>query len=426
MPRYNDLILSEKQRHGTLSEVEKFKRAVTEIESAELEEEWHREVLTAAIQSEIENLQRQISEYDLLKSGGIAFAKSFSLERLPDVLVRARIASGLTQTDLATRLELKPQQIQRYEASDYQGASLARLIEISRVLGVCVEALFRNRRDEQGGLLVWSREDEIDWEQMPIKEMVERDWFSVPSDEHRFDTTRRFFENACDDPRLFGVLHRKKVRGDATIDEYSLLAWQARVMQQANLLIQRKGNPQFNGDDGWLPELKALTQATDGPTRAVDLLAENGIALVVEKCLDRSILDGAAMMNTNGNPVIGLTLRYDQLDRFWFVLFHEIAHVFLHLAPTHGFDFFDDDDTSIDDILEREAEEFALDTLIAPDEWHRCTSRVTLNDQAVRMDAARLAVGASIVAGRIRRESGDCSILSEFVVDVDVRKQFDL
>ena len=163
------MLLSDKQRHGSIFEIENFKRAVTKIESAELEEEWHRDVQIAAIQSEIENLQQQIAEYDLLKSGGITFARSFSLECLPDVLVRARIASGMTQTDLATRLHLKPQQIQRYEASNYQGASLARLIEISSVLGVCVEAFFRNQRDEQGGLLVWSREKEIDWERLPIR-----------------------------------------------------------------------------------------------------------------------------------------------------------------------------------------------------------------------------------------------------------------
>ncbi|MCY4127802.1 MAG: helix-turn-helix domain-containing protein [Gammaproteobacteria bacterium] len=417
------MLLSDKQRHSSIREIGNFKRDLTEIESAELEEEWHREVQIAAIQSEIENLQQEIAEYDLLKSGGITFAKSFAMERLPDVLVRARIASGMTQTDLATRLDLKPQQIQRYEASNYQGASLSRLIEISNVLGVCVEGFFRNQRHEGGGLLVWSRETEIDWQRLPIKEMVEGEWFSVPNEERRLDATRRFFENACDDPTLSAALHRKKVRGAATIDEYSLLAWQARVIQQANLLFQQHGTPPFEGDDKWLLDLKALTQASDGPTRAVNLLGENGIALVVEKCLDRSILDGAAMLNSEGNPVIGLTLRYDQLDRFWYVLFHELGHVFLHLSSNRGFDFFDDDDASIDDMLEREADEFALDTLIAPHEWDACVSRVTRTEQAVQMDAARLSVGASIVAGRIRRESRDYSILSQFVGDSGLRSQ---
>ena len=50
----------------------------------------------------------------------------------------ARIAAGLTQEDLAGRLGVKPQQIQRYEASDYQTASFARLLEIARVLNLRV------------------------------------------------------------------------------------------------------------------------------------------------------------------------------------------------------------------------------------------------------------------------------------------------
>ena len=54
------------------------------------------------------------------------------------MLIQARIAAGLTQEDLAARLGVKPQQIQRYEASDYQTASFARLREIARLLGVDV------------------------------------------------------------------------------------------------------------------------------------------------------------------------------------------------------------------------------------------------------------------------------------------------
>jgi transcriptional regulator with XRE-family HTH domain len=61
-----------------------------------------------------------------------------SLDALPKVLIEARIAAGLTQEDLASRLGLKPQQIQRYEASDYQTASLARLRGIARVLNLRV------------------------------------------------------------------------------------------------------------------------------------------------------------------------------------------------------------------------------------------------------------------------------------------------
>jgi len=66
-----------------------------------------------------------------------------SLERLPSALIQARIATGLSQKQLAERLGLKEQQVQRYEANDYQGASLGRLHEVVTALeSLCVKSFF--------------------------------------------------------------------------------------------------------------------------------------------------------------------------------------------------------------------------------------------------------------------------------------------
>ena len=54
---------------------------------------------------------------------------------LPSVLIKARIAQGLSQKDLAERLGLQEQQIQRYEATDYASASLTRIKEVVSALG---------------------------------------------------------------------------------------------------------------------------------------------------------------------------------------------------------------------------------------------------------------------------------------------------
>ena len=51
------------------------------------------------------------------------------------LLIRARIAQGLSQKSLAGRLGLKEQQIQRYEASEYASASLARIRSVAEVWG---------------------------------------------------------------------------------------------------------------------------------------------------------------------------------------------------------------------------------------------------------------------------------------------------
>jgi transcriptional regulator with XRE-family HTH domain len=58
----------------------------------------------------------------------------------PQALIQGRIAAGLSQKELAERLGLKEQQIQRYDATDYASASLTRVCEVARSLGLKVKA----------------------------------------------------------------------------------------------------------------------------------------------------------------------------------------------------------------------------------------------------------------------------------------------
>ena len=133
------------------------------------------------------------------------------------------------------------------------------------------------------------------------------------------------------------------MRGENPPNEYALLAWQARVLERARTQIKECDIPPFEFDDRWLPDLVALTRRIDGPKRARNLLARNGIALVTEEHLQGTYLDGAAMLAQSDHPVIALTLRHDRRDNFWFVLFHELGHVFLHLFEGIRYDFFDDE-----------------------------------------------------------------------------------
>ena len=71
---------------------------------------------------------------------GRFWSETCSLSELPGVLIRARIAMGLSQTDLARRLNMKPQQVQRYEATNYMSASLARLIEVADTLEIKISS----------------------------------------------------------------------------------------------------------------------------------------------------------------------------------------------------------------------------------------------------------------------------------------------
>ena len=69
-------------------------------------------------------------EYESLKAGKFRWDSLSMVADLPLVLIKARIAGGLSQKDLAERVGLKEQQIQRYEATDYATANLARIKEV--------------------------------------------------------------------------------------------------------------------------------------------------------------------------------------------------------------------------------------------------------------------------------------------------------
>lgn len=75
---------------------------------------------------------------DAVRTGSVASFDAPSLEQLAAVLVKARIARGWTQRQLAEALGMAEQQIQRYEANDYRSTSLARLCDIANALGVTV------------------------------------------------------------------------------------------------------------------------------------------------------------------------------------------------------------------------------------------------------------------------------------------------
>lgn len=92
-----------------------------------------------ALRSQLADLENELREYDSLKSGDFPMESLKAVSEVPSVLIKARIATGLSQRELAERVGLKEQQIQRYEATDYAAANLSRIMEVASALGTAVE-----------------------------------------------------------------------------------------------------------------------------------------------------------------------------------------------------------------------------------------------------------------------------------------------
>jgi transcriptional regulator with XRE-family HTH domain len=134
------MIRNERQYRITKSQVEKFELALRQLDETE-NSETHpllRKAQEDAVRSQLADLRAELEEYEALKSGRFAVPELASVEELPRSLIRARIAAGLSQKELAIRLGLKEQQIQQYEATEYASASLSRVKEVIQALGISV------------------------------------------------------------------------------------------------------------------------------------------------------------------------------------------------------------------------------------------------------------------------------------------------
>jgi HTH-type transcriptional regulator / antitoxin HipB len=86
----------------------------------------------------IGELEQEIAEYDRLKSGQVTQFPIESLADLPRVAIEARIAAGLTQKELAEKIGVHEQQIQRYEANNYHAVGFDRLQEVMSALDITI------------------------------------------------------------------------------------------------------------------------------------------------------------------------------------------------------------------------------------------------------------------------------------------------
>lgn len=414
------MIYNERQYKVTLGQIEALRNALNSIPTSE-DMDWLQTAQKDALQSQINDLEAQAREYSLLKEGKNQYLQNANLSSLPKVLIQARIGLGLSQRELAERLDMPTQQVQRYEASGYMGANLSRLIEIADVLGVSVKESWSGKNINGGSsFFIWDDEGDIKWSDFPIKDMVKRGWLDLGHKTSPSEAVKNYFYEAAG-AQYVTALHRKKFHGGNRPNEYALLAWQARVLQKARTEVSSQEIGGFDYVDTWVSDLVALSVESDAPIKVKDLLASKGIILVTERHLPGTYLDGAAMMLETGHPVIALTLRHDRLDNFWFVLMHELGHVFLHLFDSLNMDFFDEEDHPEDDDLEKEADKFALDYLIPPESWELCLSRFSITRETVLMDASNLGIHPSIIAGRIRKENNNYTILSDLIGRGEVR-----
>lgn len=264
----------------------------------------------------------------------------------------------------------------------------------------------------------------------PVAEMVKRGWFtgfegSVAEAKAQLEDLLNRFVGTLGENALMPALNRQHMRDGGTQDAHALAAWRIRVATRA----MRESLPEYRPgtvDADLLRELARLSYLDSGPLLAKEFLNKCGIHMICERHLPKTHLDGAALKLPDGSPVVALTLRHDRLDNFWFTLFHELAHVALHLDQGGIEAFFDDLTKTGKDKCEKEADALASETLIPQEHWKAAKLLRNTTSATVVAFAESLRISPAIPAGRVRFESKDYTVMKSLIGTGKLKPMFGL
>lgn len=167
---------------------------------------------------------------------------------------------------------------------------------------------------------------------LPISEMIARRWLDA-------DDVRNTPAVEASLAKFFGVqsldeieilpyaAKRTNVFGEATPAQ---LAWLYRVKTVANEMLVAPYST--NSLHGALSQLKSLLSSAEEARKVPRIMAEAGIRFVIVESLPGAKIDGVCFWLDENSPVVGMSLRLDRIDNFWFVLRHELEHA----ARRHG------------------------------------------------------------------------------------------
>lgn len=248
---------------------------------------------------------------------------------------------------------------------------------------------------------------------LPVAEMIKRRWLDaedirdMPSVEKSL--TKFFGVDTVDQIEIMPHAAKKTVvSNDVTPAQ---LAWLYRVRQIALEMIVGK----FSKSSALraVELLRPLTSSAEEVRKVPRILAESGIRYVIVESLPSAKIDGVCFWLNEVSPVIGMSLRFDRIDNFWFVLRHELEHVIQEHgksmitidAELEGARAGTGNDVAVEErIANREAAEFCIpqktiDSFIA-------RKSPVFAERDILGLAATLKVHPGLVAGQLRYRTG--------------------
>jgi HTH-type transcriptional regulator/antitoxin HigA len=320
----------------------------------------------------------------------------------PGATIREQLNDrGMSQKEFAARMDMSEKHISRLINGDVQlTPEVAVRLEV--VLGV--PAKFWNNLEATYREKLVKIETENDMEadeslakQLPYSEMAKYGWIPGTRElKEKVINLRKYFEvvklSSLENSQITRIACRRLAVTEKS--DFALLAW----AQEARIKARDIKTAQINikGLTSIIPEIRKMTvkKPKEFCPKIKSMLAECGIALVFLPHLQGSFLQGATFMDGN-KIVVGLTARGKDADKFWFSLFHELAHIVLgHVYRADG--------TTEGD--EKQANLWAGDKLIPIEAFESFVERKSFSATSIRAFAETQNIAPGIVVGRLQKE----------------------
>lgn len=326
----------------------------------------------------------------------------------PGAILRRELdARGWTQKELAEIMRRPTQAISEIIAGEKRiteetALELASALGTSAEFWLNLEANFRLRKAQTKEQA--SRSDVIQrkarlYELVPLGDIRKRGWIRETSslDEMEADVCALLgISSPREAPRFAASFRYSEARVPHSSAQ---VAWVKRVEQVA----LERASGRFDRDTlrAAIPKLLQHATGPDAAPQALETLARLGVGVAVVRHLPKTFVDGVAFVRDDGRPVLGLSLRYDRLDNFWFTLLHEVAH----LVAGHKAAHLDDLKTPSTSPDECEANEMAQEWLVPRRAYASfLAATAQISAKAVQAFAAEIGRHPAIVVGRLQFE----------------------
>lgn len=312
-------------------------------------------------------------------------------------------AIGMTQQELAERTG-RPTQVINEIIRDKKRITHDTALELEKVLGIPAHFWVNLEADYQLTQARLRNEQELrrqeEWlKEFPVREMEKRQW--IPRHSEKINKVRALlnFLGVASFPAWRQSVLGFRITPGASVLEGALAVWLRRgELEGRQIETAPYDESRFRRA---LQTIRDLT--TEKPEVFVPQVQEScadaGVAVVYVPELPRSAANGSARWLTPNKALIQLSLRYKSNDQLWFSFFHEACHVLRHrIREVHI------DGLGGDDHTEEEADRFARDFLIQPEDWRAFIGAGILSRDEVVRFARQVGIAPGVVVGRLQYE----------------------